>query len=491
MANMKKYRKRIIILVPYPAQGHVTPMHKLALAFLDHGFQPIIVLPQFLHHQISLHHHHHPHPNNDGIKWVSLRDGLEDKKGSDDHHHRNFVPDFFAIEAAMEGNNVMGTDLEGLIHEVEEEEGGDGVVCVVVDLLASWAIEVGERCGIPTAGFWPALLATYRLLASIPQMVHSGFISDDTGLPQHDGKICLLPDLPILETEDLPWLIGTTAAKKARFKFWTRTLERSKNLRWLLVNSFQDESNNNNNIYKCNSIITTSSQDFPNVYPIVPQCRHIGISSNTSFWEEDLSCLEWLEKQEANSVVYISFGSWVSPIGEAKLTSLALALEASRRPFIWVLKSSWCEGLPNGFLERISMNQAGKVVSWAPQMAILNHKSVGCYLTHCGWNSTMEAIRSQKRMLCYPVAGDQFLNCAYIVQVWRVGIRLNGLGQKDVEEGLSWVMEKENNVEMEIRLRELYENVMGERDDEDDLPRGVLNLKNFIENIKNVAYVYN
>lgn len=295
------------------------------------------------------------------------------------------------------------------------------------------------------------------------------------GLPQHQGKFCILPDLPMLETEDLPWLIGTVAAKKARFKFWTRTLERSRTLKWLLVNSFPNESNKLGTI-KC----ITNSEDCPSVLPLGPLCKHT-ITKNPSFWEEDMSCLEWLDKQMPNSVVYISFGSWVSPIGEAKLRSLALALEASKRPFIWVLKSSWSEGLPNGFLDRVCNKHQGRVVPWAPQMAVLQHNSVGCYLTHCGWNSTMEAIQCRKRMLCYPVAGDQFLNCAYIVQVWRVGIRLNGLAQNDVEEGVSWVME---DVEMEDRLMKLYTTVMEGRDH--DSAQG-FNLKAFAQNFKNEA----
>lgn len=291
-----------------------------------------------------------------------------------------------------------------------------------------------------------------------------------TGLPLHEGKVCFLPDLPILETEDLPWLIGTVAAKKARFKFWTRTLERSKRIKYLLVNSFPNESCNNNN---------NNNNDLPIVLPIGPLCGHINPSNNNpiSLWEEDMSCLDWLDKQEPNSVVYVSFGSWVSPIGEAKLTSLALSLEASNRPFIWVLKSSWCEGLPKGFIERVcDIKHQAMIVSWAPQMAVLRHKSVGCYLTHCGWNSTMEAIQFKKRMLCYPVAGDQFLNCAYIVQVWKVGMKLNGLGEKDVEQGLKRVME---DVEMETRLIKLKENaIMG---------LGAFNLKAFVRNLKKHA----
>ncbi|XP_028752714.1 UDP-glycosyltransferase 82A1 [Neltuma alba] len=428
---MKQSEKPRIILVPYPAQGHVTPMQKMAIALLNLGFEPIMVLPQYIYNQIVIHneenHHHH-----DRFKWVAVADGLEEDTAGD----------FFGIESAME--NTMPSQLKSLIQELQQG-GGGVVVCAVVDLLASWAIQVAEKCGIFVAGFWPVMFATYKLVASIPHMVRCGLISE-TGLPQHEGKFCFIPQLPILDTEDLPWLIGTVAAKKARFKFWTRTLERSRSLKWLLVNSFPDETKLDNSA----TTLLSLGHLFNHTH-----------TNNPSFWEEDKSCLGWLDTQNPNSVVYISFGSWVSPIGEAKLRSLAMALEALGRPFLWVLKKAWREGLPNAFEERVSRH-IGRVVSWAPQMKVLRHKSVACYLTHCGWNSATEAIQFEKKMLCYPMAGDQFLNCAYIVQVWKVGIRLNGLGVKDLEEGLRMLME---DVEMESRLRNLHDIVIGRDDD--------------------------
>ncbi|CAB4304515.1 unnamed protein product [Prunus armeniaca] len=455
MGNMKciKRSNSIIILVPYPAQGHVTPMLKLASAFLSHGFKPVLVTPDHIHNQIV------PKvEQNDKILCIPIPDGLD----------KDAPRDFFAIEKAME--NTMPGHLESLVNQLDHQD-GDQVVCIVADLLASWAIDVANRCGVASAGFWPAMLATYRLITAIPDMVRTGLISD-TGFPKQLGGICL-PNQPMLSSEDLPWLIGTPASRKARFKFWKRTLDRSKTLPWLLVNSFPNEycTNGEQQLDHHQLVKMNTQAQQPLVFPIGPLSKHTTIK-NPSFWEEDTSCLTWLDKQNPNSVTYISFGSWVSPIGEAKVRSLALALEALGKPFLWVLGSSWLGGLPNGYLERVS--RQGKVVSWAPQMQVLQHKAVGFYLTHCGWNSTMEAIQCQKPLLCYPVAGDQFVNCAYIVKVWRIGVKLIGFGQKDVEEGLKKVVE---DAEMSNRLRKLNERTMG---DEANL-RVVANLSAFID----------
>ncbi|KAL3568860.1 hypothetical protein D5086_028750 [Populus alba] len=396
MGNMKCIKTPKIILVPYPAQGHVTPLLRLASAFLDHGFEPVMVTPEFIHRRIIS--NIDPKSN---ISCISIPDGLE----------MDMPRDFFANEKAME--ITMPRHLEGLVQKFNED--GEVVACMIVDLLASWAIEVGHLCGVPVAGFWPAMLATYQLIAAIPDMVRTGLISE-TGSPQHLGPLCFLPNQPLLSTEDLPWLIGAPASRKARFEFWTRTLDRSRKLSWLLVNSFPEECVDNDKPQ--NSALLENSMDQPLIFQVGALSKH-PLVKNPSFWEEDMSCLQWLDKQKPSSVLYISFGSWVSPIGEGKVKKLALTLEAMGQPFIWVLGPTWQAGLPFGYIERVS--KQGKVVSWAPQL--------------------------------------KFVNCAYITEKWKIGVKINGFGEKEMEQGLRRVMEDHT---MNDKLTRLHEITMGE-----------------------------
>lgn len=246
----------------------------------------------------------------------------------------------------------------------------------------------------------------------------------------------------------MPWLIGTQAAKKARFKFWARTMDRSRSLKWLLVNSFP---------YESQKLRVSNSDNSPTTFQVGPLSGN-GLNESPTFWDEDGSCLEWLEQQKPNSVIYISFGSWVSPIGEAKVRRLALALEELGRPFIWVLGPAWRDGLPKGYIERVL--KQGKVVAWAPQVEILQHKAIGCYITHCGWNSTIEAIQYKKCLLCFPVAGDQSLNCEYIVNVWEIGVKLRGFNIKDISNGVKRVIEDR---EMKKKIEMLHMKVFGKQ----------------------------
>ncbi|XP_072964182.1 scopoletin glucosyltransferase-like [Typha angustifolia] len=132
-------------------------------------------------------------------------------------------------------------------------------------------------------------------------------------------------------------------------------------------------------------------------------------------------CLTWLNTKQTRSVVYVSFGS-LSQFSEAQLREIALGLEKSNVPFIWVIRE--CENddwVPENYMDRIG--ERGFVLrGWAPQILILNHESVGGFVTHCGWNSSLEAISVGVPMATWPLFGDQFLNERLLVEVLRVGI---------------------------------------------------------------------
>ena len=69
-------------------------------------------------------------------------------------------------------------------------------------------------------------------------------------------------------------------------------------------------------------------------------------------------------------------------------------------------------------------------MQWSPQEEVLAHPSVACFLTHCGWNSSMEALTLGVPMLTFPAWGDQVTNAKFLVDVFGVGIKL-GYGQAE------------------------------------------------------------
>ncbi|KAF9594997.1 hypothetical protein IFM89_035971 [Coptis chinensis] len=140
---------------------------------------------------------------------------------------------------------------------------------------------------------------------------------------------------------------------------------------------------------------------------------------------DDHYCLSWLDAKEPNSVLYVSFGS-ISRLGAAQLLEIAMGLEASNVPFIWVVRMSKNSDneqfLPEGFEER--MEGKGLIIrDWAPQALILDHPAVGGFMTHCGWNSTFEGITAGLPLITWPMFAEQFNNEQLVTQVLKIGIR--------------------------------------------------------------------
>ncbi|KAK4766115.1 hypothetical protein SAY87_007757 [Trapa incisa] len=140
------------------------------------------------------------------------------------------------------------------------------------------------------------------------------------------------------------------------------------------------------------------------------------------------ACIEWLDLKEPGSVLYACLGSLCN-LSSPQLQELAMALEGSGRPFVWAVRQNeqsselweWMEQL--GFERRVG--DRGLVIrGWAPQVLILSHRSVGGFLTHCGWNSTIEGICAGVPMLTWPLFFDQFCNEKLVVEVVGTGVKI-------------------------------------------------------------------
>lgn len=143
----------------------------------------------------------------------------------------------------------------------------------------------------------------------------------------------------------------------------------------------------------------------------------------------------WLDACPPRSVVYICFGSQYTATA-AEIGAIAAALERSGVRFVWVIESG--ADLPEGF-------EAGKmgmlIRGWAPQPAILGHAGVGAFVTHCGWNSVLEAAAAGVPLLAWPMTAEQFLNAWLLVDVAGVAVRVGeGGGGVPAAEDLAKVL---------------------------------------------------
>ncbi|KAF5798685.1 putative anthocyanidin 3-O-glucosyltransferase [Helianthus annuus] len=208
----------------------------------------------------------------------------------------------------------------------------------------------------------------------------------------------------------------------------------------MLINTWEDLEPQTLNALRTNEILRSVVKYKP-VYTVGPVNKR---------YEPDAlkgEVVEWLDKQPERSVIYVSFGS-EGTISAEQINELAWGLELSRQRFVWVVRpptghvpdgsffkagqsDATCDYLPEGFLTRTQ--KVGLVVSsWAPQVEILNHTSVAGFLTHCGWNSTLESVTNGVPMIAWPLYAEQKMNAAMLTEELKVAVRPEVLPTKKV-----------------------------------------------------------
>jgi hypothetical protein len=179
--------------------------------------------------------------------------------------------------------------------------------------------------------------------------------------------------------------------------------------------------------------------------------------------EEDY--MSWLDKQPSRSVVFLCFGSRGS-FSEKQVREIAIGLEKSEKRFLWVVKEPTIDDktkqihelcpfdlgsvLPEGFTER-TRNLGMVVKSWVSQVEVLKKESVGVFVTHCGWNSVLEAVVRGVPMIAWPLFAEQHLNRNALVEEMEMAIPVEQMGEDEFVSG----------AELEKRVRELMESEKG------------------------------
>ncbi|XP_008219468.1 PREDICTED: 7-deoxyloganetin glucosyltransferase-like [Prunus mume] len=184
-----------------------------------------------------------------------------------------------------------------------------------------------------------------------------------------------------------------------------------------------------------------------------PQEQSIG----SNLWTEETECLQWLDSKEPNSVVYVNFGSSTVMTSE-QLTEFAWGLANSKKAFFWVIRPDLVgEGksvvVAPEFVEETK--ERGLLASWCPQEQVLSHPAVGGFLTHSGWNSTLESLCGGVPMICWPFFAEQQTNCRFCCKEWGIGMEIEGDVKRNYVEGLvRKLMEGEEGKEMRKKALE-------------------------------------
>ncbi|KAL6637886.1 hypothetical protein ACP70R_025458 [Stipagrostis hirtigluma subsp. patula] len=397
-----------VMVLPFPAQGHVTPLMELSHRLVHRGFEVTFVNTE-LTHALVLDAMGRPADGAaagkaqlvDGIRLVCVPDGMAD--GEDRRDLRKFLD---SVMRCVPGY------VEQLIRETKN------VKWLVGDVTIGVCFEAARKLGVRVAAVFPASAACLGTIFKLPQLIEDGFF-DDKGLPKRHGTFDLFPGMPPLCTSQMLWCIdGDAEGKEVTFQLLSRDSQATSNLAEIVVcNSFRDAE-------------AAAFEMFPNILPIGPLFAADGELRNKpvgQFLPEDKRCLRWLDEQPDRSVVYVAFGSFTI-FNPRQFEELALGLELAGRPFLWVVRPDFtAAGVTRAWFDEFQGRVAGKgmVVSWCPQQQVLAHRAVACFVSHCGWNSTMEGVRNGVPFLCWPYFCDQHMNQSYICDIWRTGLAVS------------------------------------------------------------------
>ena len=239
-----------------------------------------------------------------------------------------------------------------------------------------------------------------------------------------DTAIDWIPGMEGVRLKDIASFIRTTDRNDVMLNFDGGEAQNARGARGLILNTYDALEQD---------VLDALRREFPRLYTVGPLpafTRGADADLDAScgnLWKEDARCLRWLDAQkQPGSVVYVNFGS-ITVVTPAQLAEFAWGLASCGRPFLWVVRPDLISGekavLPEEFVR--DTKDRGFLASWCPQELVLSHPSVGLFLTHCGWNSTLESVCAGVPMVCWPFFAEQQTNCRYACAKWGIGMEIS------------------------------------------------------------------
>ncbi|KAK4419236.1 UDP-glycosyltransferase 86A1 [Sesamum alatum] len=385
MAEIHRKPHAIMISVPY--QGHINPFVNLALKIASNGFSITFVHFEFVHHRLSKAHHCNKtqvdifskaRESGLDIRYTTISDGLPlefDRDANYDEFWGRVLSDFPARVDEFVGKTIQSDPY--LVH------------FLVADTVFSWPATIAEKYNLVNVSLWtePALVFTLGY--------HLDLLRENGHFPCKDDideEVNYVPGIKSINARDL-------------------------------ISVFKESEQGHYTMVK--SAIMTFEQ--PN-YAIGPVNFFKNLPTYTvskSLWSES-DCTQWLETKPPGSVLYVSFGSFVHTSRQV-IEEIAYGLLLSEVNFIWVVREGILSSgdtniMPDGYEDEVK--DKGLIIPWCNQIRVLSNPAVGGFLTHNGWNSTIESMWCGVPMICYPFLFDQPTNRKLVVDDWKCGISL-------------------------------------------------------------------
>nr|Q6VAA7.1 RecName: Full=UDP-glycosyltransferase 88B1 [Stevia rebaudiana]AAR06919.1 UDP-glycosyltransferase 88B1 [Stevia rebaudiana] len=291
------------------------------------------------------------------------------------------------------------------------------IKAVILDFFVNAAFQISKSLDLPTYYFFTSGASGLCAFLHLPTIykTYSGNFKDlDTFIN--------IPGVPPIHSSDMPTVLFDKESNS--YKNFVKTSNNMAKSSGVIANSFLQLEERAAQTLRDGKSITDGPS--PPIYLIGPL-----IASGNQVDHNENECLKWLNTQPSKSVVFLCFGSQ-GVFKKEQLKEIAVGLERSGQRFLWVVRKPPSDGgkefglddvLPEGFVARTK--EKGLVVkNWAPQPAILGHESVGGFVSHCGWNSSLEAVVFGVPMVAWPLYAEQKMNRVYLVEEIKVALWL-------------------------------------------------------------------
>nr|XP_043626810.1 7-deoxyloganetic acid glucosyltransferase-like [Erigeron canadensis] len=412
-----------VLIFPLPFQGPVNCALKLAELLCLSGIQVTFLNTDHIHRPLLQHTQvlarFNSYPN---FKFETVPDGVE--------HEKPVSGDRFM--EVMEAVDRVSKPLfrEMMVSGKFSSRSERPVTLMIPDGCFSFAVEIAKETSIPVICFdtvSPCCLWTCYL--NLPTLIEAGdvpFKGDDL-----DQLIASVPGTEnVMRRRDLASFCRTDdISNDPVIELIVKEARSVPQADGLIINTFEE----------LDSLVLPHMRKLcPNVYPIGPlhslhKARLMPKTTTpspeatftNSVWKEDRTCLLWLDKHAPKSVLYVSIGS-LATMSVHQLLEIWYGVVNSGNPFLWVRRPGSITGeydesmVPSELLARTK--EIGCIVDWAPQEDVLGHPAVGGFLTHSGWNSTIESIVEGVPMICWPYFVDQQVNSRFVEEVWKIGV---------------------------------------------------------------------
>ncbi|KAL7614820.1 UDP-glycosyltransferase 88B1 [Lactuca sativa] len=345
------------------------------------------------------------------------------------------------------------------------------IKAVILDFFTNAAFQVAKSLQLPTYYFYTGGASGLCVFLYMPT------INNITSDSIKDQNIYFdIPGVPPIHSSHFP--AAVVDKKGTAYENFINTARNMAESSGIITNTFvgfEERAVASLRDGKCISDGLTPPIYF--IGPLIAGGNHVDPSEN--------ECLKWLNSQPSKSVVFLCFGS-LGVFKKEQLKEIAIGLERSEQRFLWVVRdpppdeeneSNSGGGkeldldaiLPEGFLARTA--DKGLVVkNWAPQPVILGHDSVGGFVSHCGWNSVLEAVAAGVPIVAWPLYAEQKMNRVYLVEEMKVALAVDMSSDgfvtaTAVEEKVKELMEGEEGRVVREQILEMSERAKAATED--------------------------